>query len=144
MNNSKKPQTLAKIGIYSLILAMIITVAIIIYATHPWRGNYANQMFTDYVYLLAFSFWSIIPYLALMILIHLFKEYKLSYYIVISGSEVIILTSLLFLIDTVFIHPNSQGAYIFLFLPIYQWLAILLLGIVVGIAFQLNKNITVG
>ena len=144
MNNSKKPQILAKIGIYSLILAMIITVAIIIYATHPWGGNYANQMFTDYVYLLAFSFWSIIPYLALMILIHLFKEYKLSYYIVISGSEVIILTSLLFLIDTVFIHPNSQGAYIFLFLPIYQWLAILLLGIVVGIAFQLNKNITVG
>jgi|GEM_PF-557497 hypothetical protein len=140
MNNREKSQNSAKFGLYGLVLAMIVTVAIMIYAAHPWGENYANQTLTDYVYLVAFSFWSIVPYLALMIFIHLFRDYKLSHYVVNGGTGLIILASLVFLIDSVFIHPDVQGAHIFLFLPIYQWLAILLLGIIAAIVFQLNKK----
>ena len=59
MNNREKSQNSAKFGLYGLVLAMIVTVAIMIYAAHPWGENYANQTLTDYVYLVAFSFWSI-------------------------------------------------------------------------------------
>lgn len=140
MNNREKSQNSAKMGLYGLILAMIVTIAIMIYAAHPWGENYANQTLTDYVYLVAFSFWSIVPYLALMIFIHLFRDYKLSHHIVNGGTGLIILASLVFLIDSVFIRPDVQGAHIFLFLPIYQWLAILLLGIIAAVVFQLNKK----
>ena len=140
MNNTEKSLYSAKLGLYGLIVAMVITVALMIYAAHRWGENYANQTLTDYVYLLAFSFWSIVPYLALIIFLHLFREYKHPHYVVNCGVGLIILASLAFLIDTVFIHPDAQGAHIFLFLPIYQWLAILLLGIVAAIIFQLTKK----
>lgn len=130
----------AKIGRYVLIVAMLVTVAIMTYAAQPWGENKENQTLIDYVYLVAFSLWSIVPYLSLMIFIHLFRKHEFTYKVVNIGAGMIILVSLAFLIDTVFIHTDAQGALVFLFLPIYQWLALLLLGIISAIVFQLAKK----
>ena len=127
-------------GLYSLIVAMIVTVVIMIYAAQPWSDNVANQTLTDTIYLVAFSFWSIVPYLTLMLFIHLFRKHKPSFYAANIGAGIIIVASLAFLIDSIFIHRDAQGAFLFLFLPIYQWLAILILALICAIVFQTIKK----
>jgi hypothetical protein len=56
-----------------------------------------------------------------------FRAYRKSLVISSLGALLIVIFGIAVLINTMFIHVDAQGGLVFLFLPIYQWLAILVL-----------------
>ena len=106
-----------------LISICLFTFTIAIYAAQPWGDNYAYKDLADYFYLLGMMLWAISPYLAMFIVLFIFSRKK----VLIKTFSICMLIISLFagyiLFDTMFIHIDAQGGLIFLFLPIYQWLA---------------------
>ena len=65
-----------------------------------------------------------------MVLIIIFRSFRKKQYSVVTaiiGALIIVLASTAMLIDALFIHVDGQSALVFLILPIYQWLACLIL-----------------
>ncbi len=141
MNGSIYSVKAVKFGLYGLFVTVLCTVTLMVYAAHPWGDNYAYQTLTDYIFLTAFAFWAVIPYLALMLLIQIFHRHKISIYVTLIGAGIICLASVGLLIDMVFIHVDAQGSLLFLFLPVYQWVAIFILGVIcVIVNYTLEKT----
>jgi hypothetical protein len=99
-----------------------------VYAAQPWGNNYAYQNFIGYVMLVIFVGWAVSPYLFILLAIRREmrdnKGLRISLLIVIS---LFCMASMAIIFDTVFVHIDAQGGLVFLFLPIYQWVAIGLL-----------------
>jgi hypothetical protein len=113
-----------------------------IHAAQPWEDNYAYSKLADYFYLVAMMLWSISPYLGMFIALLVFLRKK----ILIKTFSVCMLAISLFsgfiLFDTMFVHIDAQGGLIFLFLPIYQWLALFVLLFICAVVNKFSKKTT--
>jgi hypothetical protein len=69
-----------------------------------------------------FTLFGIVPYLSLLFIFYRAVSYRILCTVGLLGF--LLLLSTYFYIDSLFIHPDAQGALTFLFLPIYQILAI--------------------
>jgi len=107
-----------------------------IYAAQPWGDKYAYKNFADYLTLFGYALWAISPYLILVIIFQSFQKNQYSINVAFFGALIIVLTSCGLLIDAFFIHIDAQNALLFLFLPICQWLAFLILAL---ISFKVGK-----
>ena len=112
------------------------TICMMIYAAQPWGDNYAYKNFSDYLTLFGYTLWAISPYLILAIILQSFRKNPYSLNVAFYGALLILLSSFALLIDAFFIHIDAQNALLFLFLPICQWLAILILAL---ISFTVGK-----
>lgn len=65
----------------------------------------------------------ILPYFILAVVSHYAILHRIA--VVVASLSIIFLFSTYVYYDSLFIHPDAQGALIFLFLPIYQLLALL-------------------
>ena len=119
-----------KIGFLIAISAAAFTICTMVYAAQPWGDNYAYKTFSDYSTLVGFALWAISPYLILTIILRGFRKNKYSTNTAIIGALIIAVTSCALLIDAFFIHIDAQNALVFIFLPIYQWVAFLLLALI--------------
>ncbi len=119
-----------KIGFVIAISAAAFTICMMIYAAQPWGDNYAYKTFSDYLTLVGFALWAISPYLILTIILQGFRKNKYSTNTAIIGALIIAITSCALLIDAFFIHIDAQNALVFIFLPIYQWVAFLVLALI--------------
>ena len=70
-----------------------------------------------------FSLLPIVPYLLLMIILFHAVSSRVIFTVTLLG--IILTLSTYFYFDSLFLHPDAQGALIFLFLPIYQLIALL-------------------
>ena len=52
-----------------------------------------------------------------------YRENRLPLVTALSGAGLITVCGIVLYIDAVFINPDAQGALVFLFLPVYQWIA---------------------
>jgi len=137
---------LVKFDWFFLIGICLFTFAILIFAAQPWGDNYAYSKFSDYFKLTGMILWSISPYLAMFIALLVFSKKKV---LIKTFSVCIFVISLfagLILFDTMFIHIDAQGGLVFLFLPIYQWLAFFVLLLICAIVYKfsgkaLNKRV---
>ena len=125
-----------KIGHMISISAAAFTICMMIYAAQPWGDNYAYKNFSDYLTLFGYALWAISPYLILTIIFQSFHKNQYSINVAFFGALIIVLTSCALLIDAFFVHIDAQNALVFLFLPICQWLAFLLLALM---SFSIGK-----
>lgn len=86
-----------------------------------------------------FTLWALSPYIILFLIIY-FSKTRLVLSTMTAVSLICCLSTSLY-IDSIFIHPDAQGALVFLFLPFYQLIVILFLsGISIGINFLRKKK----
>ncbi len=119
-----------KIGHMITIGGAAFTICMMIYAAQPWGDNYAYKTFSGYLTLVGYASWAISPYLILTIILRAFRKNKYSTNTAIIGALIIAITSCALLIDAFFIHIDAQNALVFIFLPIYQWVAFLVLALI--------------
>lgn len=70
-----------------------------------------------------FTLLRVLPYLALLFVSYRAVSHRVLFTVTLLGTLFVLSTYLYF--DSLFIRPDAQGALIFLFLPIYQLLALL-------------------
>ena len=128
-----------KLNFVFLSAACVFTIAMELYAAQPWGDNYAYSKLEDYLTLLGMMLWSISIYIALFIALLIFASKVILIKTYTIGMMIIVLLSSFILFDTNFIHINAQGGLVFLFLPIYQWLAFFLLLFICDVVFKFRK-----
>ena len=125
-----------------LIGICLFTLVMGIYAAQPWGNNYAYSKFSDYLQLFGMMLWAVSPYLAMFIALLVFSRKE----ILIKTFSVCMFAISLFagyiLFDTMFIHIDAQGGLIFLFLPIYQWLAFFVLLFICTVVYKFSMQVT--
>jgi hypothetical protein len=93
----------------------------------PWGSNYAYQDFFGYLLLAVFIAFDLSPNIGLAFLSLRFKRSIAAFVCFAVGASVISLGGAFAYFDVAFINIDAQGGLVFLFMPIVQWLAILLL-----------------
>jgi predicted RNA-binding Zn-ribbon protein involved in translation (DUF1610 family) len=108
----------------------VFTLGMMTYASKPWRM--ASTQFVGWIgFMLGFGLWAISPYVMLGL-----KSRKRNYT---ARQSITFLVGIILLaafgvygiLDTMFIHPDAQGALIFVFLPGWQWIGVV---VTIGIA----------
>ncbi len=113
--------------------AALITLALLIYAAQPWRGN-AYQSPSGYLMLLGFAVWVTLPYLMTIFLAKKASASQPRNFVAIIGGLIISLGGVALYVDAVFLYRDAQGALAFVAVPLYQWI---ILGFLTGFYFLL-------
>lgn len=108
----------------------IATIAIAIYAAQPWGDNDAYETLSDYLFLAVFVGWAISPYLLLDWSARRGLPDGMQGVLRVAVAGLITFWGIAVLVNAVFLKPDAQGALIFLFLPIFQWLVLAGAGLV--------------
>ena len=110
------------------LLAILATLALMIYMARPWGDNYAYQSLSGYVWLLGFALWAILPYFVVLFLVRrpFQSQAKLIFVI---GALIISLGGVALYVDAALLHPDPQGALAFIAVPFYQFI---ILGLLTG------------
>ncbi len=119
--------------------AALITLTLMIYLARPWGDNYAYQSFSGYAWLLVFAGWVILPYFMVLFLARKAFASQANNLVVIIGALIISLGGVALYVDAALLHPDPQGALVFVAVPFYQWI---ILGVLIGIHFLLRKKQT--
>lgn len=125
-----------------LICICLFTLTMAIYAAQPWGDNYAYKKLTDYFFLFGMMLWAISPYFAMIITLSIFSKKEILIKTYSIGMLIISLLAGFILFDSMFIHIDAQGGLIFLFLPIYQWLAFFILLFICAAVYKFTKQST--
>ena len=105
-------------------VAVAASVSIGIYMAQPWGDNYAYQDLSGYLFLIVYLAWACSPYAYLVWASRRFKALNVPVVSRFIAALLICIGGIIVLIDTAFIHLDAQGGLIFVFLPLYQWLAV--------------------
>lgn len=105
-------------------------VALGIYVAQPWGDNGAYQNATNYLMLGVVLLFSVSPYPGLAWLSRFFVRPAVSFAIFVVGASCIGVGGALAYYDATFVHIDAQNGLVFLFVPLYQWLASLFLFII--------------
>lgn len=105
-------------------LGVIATVTLSIYAAQPWGDNDAYQDISGYLLLTVFVAWAISPYAYLFRSAGRHSPNRMSNLFRVAVTLLICIGGIAVVFDTVFIHPDAQGGLVFILLPVYQWLVI--------------------
>ena len=128
-----------------IVLGLLISVGISIYAAQPWGDNYAYQDISGYFSLLLWELWIGLPFVVLYLLnkhysnssVHL----KLLFVACLIGS---IFASYIY-VDSIIFSSSSTSALIFIFLPAYQLFFLAIIGLVYLVMNKsLNKSLKNG
>jgi hypothetical protein len=119
--------------------AALITLILMIYMAQPWGGNYAYQSLSGYAWLLGFAVWATLPYGMIIFLAGKALPSPAQKLLVVISAILISLCGVALYIDAAFLHPDPQGALVFIAVPLYQWI---ILGLLTGFIFFLNKKQT--
>ncbi len=89
----------------------------------PWGNNYAYQQLADYLVLVMFLAWAVSPYLYFLRRVNESKTSRCFRIVRFITAVLICGIGVTVIMDTS-IHSDAQGALVFLFLPIYQWIGV--------------------
>lgn len=125
-------------AVFALLAAgMLVTLGMMIYAAQPWGDNYAYQSLAGYLGLLLFMGWCLSPYVALMVAAAWLGTSRRGRWLVAMAALVTTAVGLWAITDAVVIHTDAQSGLIFVVLPLYQWLVVVL---VLALGFWLTRK----
>ena len=113
----------------------LITLTLMIYMAQPWGDNDAYQSLSGYVGLLALAVWANLPYFMILFLAGKASQPRAIKLTGVIGT-LIISSGVLLYADAAFLHPDPQGALVFIAVPLYQWL---ILALWAGIHFLFRR-----
>ena len=109
---------------YPIVLALsatLFTIAMMIYAGHGWEKGINWWAITC-----LFGAWAISPYIGIVGFSRTWSEDHKERITRLLGFILVIAFGIIVLIDGFFIHSDAQNALLFVFLPIYQWIGIVI------------------
>jgi hypothetical protein len=109
-----------------LLGTMFVILVLIVWAAQPWGGNFYYQDLRDYLSLGGIMVWAAAPFLALAFAFRRPAGNQAEAITTAVLTTVISLASLYLIVDAMFITPDAQGGLIFIALPFYQWIAVLI------------------
>ncbi len=132
---------LPKITVVGAVSILAMTIALGIYCSRPWGGNGASRESSDLIVLCGFMACSISPHIAMITVIWLLRNRPRILAGFCIGVSVLAVLGLYALFDAMFVHLDPQSGLVFLFVPLCQLLATLLLSFVclsvrLGLAWQ--------
>lgn len=119
--------------------AMAASVGLAIHMARPWGDNYAFQHASDYVALVLFLLWAISPLAALAWAARWFRQPRIASWVYAIGAGAIALFGLYTYVDAALIHLDPQGGLVFLFMPMVQWVAALVLAAVCALLVRVLR-----
>lgn len=122
--------SVAKLGYFLFSLMVVFTISMLIYSAQPWGDNYAYQKLSGYIFLLVVMVWAILPYVFLFYFLRYLHNRFVAIKIFTVSIFIISALSAALIINVNFFNIDAQGGLIYLFLPIYQWCAIILVSLV--------------
>lgn len=90
---------------------------------------------------LGFLIWAISPYLFTAWLVKLSIQYK-TVIIVFGTSLILAIGGIYLFIDAMYVHPDPQGALVFVVIPMYQWAILFIVSLPIYISYRKRKNTT--
>lgn len=117
----------ATIGVTSI---AALTLALGLYCARPWEANDSGQDRADYIVLCGLVTWSISPHIVMIGFIWFLRNRPGIQVGFCIGVFVIAVLGLCMLVYAMFIHLDAQSGLVFIFAPLYQLLATLLLSII--------------
>ena len=130
LDGTMRPLTLQQSTAVLGAVALVATIVLGIYMARPWGDNYAYENLTGYLGLFAFLAWACGPYIYLIWISRTRSSMRASAISRLAVALLVCVGGIVILIDTAFIHIDAQGGLIFIFLPIYQWLLIVVFEVV--------------
>jgi hypothetical protein len=103
----------------------------------PWGDNNTYQSLSGYAWLLGFAVWATLPYLMIIFLARKAFSFRANNFIVIIGALIISLGGVALYIDAAWLHRDHQGALVFIAVPLYQWI---ILGLLAVLLFLFRKR----
>lgn len=119
-----------KVSVCLILLAIIATLALLLYLSWPWGENVVRLEASDYFGLLSLALWAISPYLPLLARASKNQPSRAGNVVMLAGVAVIIGAGLGLYLDIIWRHPAPLSALAFLAVPVYQWVAALALMLV--------------
>lgn len=119
-------RTIRAVSLSVIVLSAVFTVVIGLYMAHPGGDVYAYRTGRSYMTLAGFLLFAVAPHVALLLLRRAFRDGK-ALFLFLVGACAIAVFGVYAYFDVAFIHPDAQGGLVFVFMPIYQWLAIVVL-----------------
>jgi hypothetical protein len=110
----------------------LITLTLLIFMARPWGDNYTYQSLLGYAELLGFAVWATLPYLMVLFMARKAFASQANNFILVIGALIISLGGVALYVDAALLHQDPQSGLVFLAVPCYQWIIIMLL---VGISF---------
>jgi hypothetical protein len=117
--------------------AALITLTLMVYMARPWGDNNTYQSLSGYAWLLGFAVWATLPYLMIIFLARKAFSFRANNFIVIIGALIISLGGVALYIDAAWLHRDHQGALVFIAVPLYQWI---ILGLLAVLLFLFRKR----
>ena len=108
----------------------------VIHMAQPWGDNYAYQSLRGYLALAGCLGFAISPYVGFIFWQKLFLRSVKAMVACFIGAIVISAFGIYASLNAAFLHLDPWGGLVFIFLPIYQWIAS---AIVLGICFSIES-----
>ena len=126
--NQEQPSPAA----HTLYIAVILfgvfgTLGLLMYLARPWEDNFAPGTASGYRGLLGFLFWAIAPYLPLLVWARKSHAVRAVNLLRLIGAAIICVGGVGIYLDAGLRHPAPLSALVFLAVPLYQWVAVVLL-----------------
>ena len=104
------------------ILGSLVVLGTMVYAGRGWQQGVGWGM-----QFVGFGFWNLAPYAGLAacgLLAYRTQRQAMTAFI---GSLLVVCFGILLLVEGFFVHPDAQNALIFIVLPFYQWIGVMVL-----------------
>lgn len=142
MGSMSKPQTQPNralvVGWLGLLGFALATIFVTFTAGKPWQEDYASVAWAAVI---GFAAWGVTPHVGLSVLLLLFRRgSKLQSAIGVAIALLIVTCGFALIIDVIFIHPDAQGGIALIFLPIYQWMAAIVLAVFGTVVFAMRSG----
>ncbi|WP_372016584.1 hypothetical protein [Pseudoxanthomonas sp. 10H] len=115
-----------------LVACAVATVGVALWMARPWAG-YASYDATGWQVLGAMLLWAVSPLAGMALAARLLRGSPLAWRVFAAGAAVIAIVGLVAYVDAAFVHIDAQGGLVFVFMPLWQWLATIGLGLVCGL-----------
>ena len=111
---------------YLTLLSTLATAVLMVYSEQPWDEYSAYVEFSDYTLLFLYIAWVVVPYFPLLFILRKPSSYRAAAVFRAIAVSIICLPPLAVIAYTVFIEIDFQASSNFVFLPIYQWIAVII------------------
>ena len=126
-NHQKQCLAIHKLCIAVILFGVFSTLALLTYLSRPWEDNFAPRTASGYWGFLCLLLYAIAPYLPLLVMARKSHAVRAVNLLRLIGSAIICVAGVGFYLDAFFRLPEPLSALVFLAVPPYQWVAVVLL-----------------
>jgi hypothetical protein len=127
---------------YLSLVSLLATALLMVYSEQPWGDNYAYVEFSDYTLLFLFVAWAVAPYFPLIFILRKPSSHREAAIFRTVAISLLCLPALAVVVYTGFMQLDAEESSNFVFLPIYQWVGVIVFIVINAfIENRLNKKL---